>query len=134
MSHDRYFINQTASRILDLTGNTLVNYIGNYDYYLEKREELTSIYAPSSDTAVSENKTVSETSSSNKDDWQKRQNDLKKAEDQIQKLESRDQEIDDLMCLESVYTDVAKCMELNKEKAEIAEKLEALYEVWESLM
>ena len=144
VSHDRYFINQTASRILDLTGNTLVNYIGNYDYYLEKREELTRIYAPSSDTAVSENKTVSETPSSNKDDWQKRkeeqakerkrQNDLKKAEDQIQKLETRDQEIDDLMCLESVYTDVAKCMELNKEKAEIAGKLESLYEVWESLM
>ena len=144
VSHDRYFINQTASRILDLTGNTLVNYIGNYDYYLEKREELTSIYAPSSDTAVSENRTVSETSSSNKDDWQKRkeeqakerkrQNDLKKAEDQIQKLETRDQEIDDLMCLESVYTDMAKCMELNKEKAEIAGKLESLYEVWESLM
>ena len=144
VSHDRYFINQTASRILDLTGNTLVNYIGNYDYYLEKREELTSIYAPSSDTAVSENKTVSETPSSNKDDWQKRkeeqakerkrQNDLKKTEDQIQKLEARDQEIDDLMCLESVYTDVAKCMELNKEKTEIADKLESLYEVWESLM
>ena len=144
VSHDRYFINQTASRILDLTGNTLVNYIGNYDYYLEKREELTRIYAPSSDTAVSENKTVSETPSSNKDDWQKRkeeqakerkrQNDLKKTEDQIQKLEARDQEIDDLMCLESVYTDVAKCMELNKEKTEIADKLESLYEVWESLM
>ena len=144
VSHDRYFINQTASRILDLTGNTLVNYIGNYDYYLEKREELTRIYAPSSDTAVSENKTVSETPSSNKDDWQKRkeeqakerkrQNDLKKTEDQIQKLEARDQEIDDLMCLESVYTDVAKCMELNKEKTEIAGKLESLYEVWESLM
>ena len=46
VSHDRYFINQTATRILELTGNTLVNYIGNYDYYLEKKEELTAIYVP----------------------------------------------------------------------------------------
>ena len=144
VSHDRYFINQTASRILDLTGNTLVNYIGNYDYYLEKREELTRIYAPESSVSSVEQSTAATIASSGKDEWQKRkeeqarerkrQNDLKKTEDQIQKLEARNQEIDDQMCLESVYTDVAKCMELNKEKTENANKLEALYEVWESLM
>lgn len=144
VSHDRYFINQTASRILDLTGNTLVNYIGNYDYYLEKREELTRIYAPETSVSSVEQSTAAAITSSGKDEWQKRkeeqarerkrQNDLKKTEDQIQKLEARNQEIDDQMCLESVYTDVAKCMELNKEKTENANKLEALYEVWESLM
>ena len=144
VSHDRYFINQTASRILDLTGNTLVNYIGNYDYYLEKREELTRIYVPETSVSSVEQSTAATTASSGKDEWQKRkeeqarerkrQNDLKKTEDQIQKLEARNQEIDDQMCLESVYTDVAKCMELNKEKTENANKLEALYEVWESLM
>ena len=144
VSHDRYFINQTASRILDLTGNTLVNYIGNYDYYLEKREELTRIYAPETSVSSVAQSTAAAIVSSGKDEWQKRkeeqarerkrQNDLKKTEDQIQKLEARNQEIDDQMCLESVYTDVAKCMELNKEKTENANKLEALYEVWESLM
>ena len=144
VSHDRYFINQTASRILDLTGNTLVNYIGNYDYYLEKREELTRIYAPETSISSVEQSTAAAIASSGKDEWQKRkeeqarerkrQNDLKKTEDQIQKLEARNQEIDDQMCLESVYTDVAKCMELNKEKTENANRLEALYEVWESLM
>ena len=144
VSHDRYFINQTASRILDLTGNTLVNYIGNYDYYLEKREELTRIYAPETSVSSVEQSNAATTVSSGKDEWQKRkeeqarerkrQNDLKKTEDQIQKLEARNQEIDEQMCLESVYTDVAKCMELNKEKTENANKLEALYEVWESLM
>ena len=144
VSHDRYFINQTASRILDLTGNTLVNYIGNYDYYLEKREELTRIYAPETSVSHVEQSTAATAASSGKDEWQKRkeeqarerkrQNDLKKTEDQIQKLEARNQEIDEQMCLESVYTDVAKCMELNKEKTENANKLEALYEVWESLM
>ena len=144
VSHDRYFINQTASRILDLTGNTLVNYIGNYDYYLEKREELTRIYAPETSVSSVEQSNAATAVSSGKDEWQKRkeeqarerkrQNDLKKTEDQIQKLEARNQEIDEQMCLESVYTDVAKCMELNKEKTENANKLEALYEVWESLM
>ena len=144
VSHDRYFINQTASRILDLTGNTLVNYIGNYDYYLEKREELTRIYVPETSVSSVEQSTAATAASSGKDEWQKRkeeqarerkrQNDLKKTEDQIQKLEARNQEIDEQMCLESVYTDVAKCMELNKEKTENANKLEALYEVWESLM
>ncbi len=144
VSHDRYFINQTASRILDLTGNTLVNYIGNYDYYLEKRETLTRIYAPDASSSAPAAPETAEVSSSGKSDWQKqkeeqarerkRQNDLKKTEDQIQKLEARNQEIDDQMCLESVYTDVAKCMELTKEKTENAEKLETLYEVWESLM
>ena len=144
VSHDRYFINQTASRILDLTGNTLVNYIGNYDYYLEKREELTRIYAPETSVSSVEQSNAATAVSSGKDEWQKRkeeqarerkrQNDLKKTEDQIQKLEARNQEIDDQMCLESVYTDVAKCMELNKEKTENANKLETLYEVWESLM
>ena len=145
VSHDRYFINQTASRILELTGTTLVNYIGNYDYYLEKREELTKIYAPDAANASSETKnSASESVTNGKDDWQKRkeeqakkrkqENDLKKTEDQIQKLECRNQEIDDQMCLESVYTDVAKCMELSREKTENTEKLEALYEVWESLM
>ena len=48
VSHDRYFINQTATRILELTNQAMVNYIGNYDYYLEKKEELTEIYAPPS--------------------------------------------------------------------------------------
>ena len=144
VSHDRYFINQTASRILDLTGNTLVNYIGNYDYYLEKREELTRIYAPETSVSSVEQSNAATAVSSGKDEWQKRkeeqarerkrQNDLKKTEDQIQKLEARNQEIDEQMCLESVYTDVAKCMELNKEKTENANKLEALYETWESLM
>ena len=62
VSHDRYFINQTATRILELTGNTLVNYIGNYDYYLEKKEELTAIYVPgeNASSAVSSDKTETE--------------------------------------------------------------------------
>lgn len=150
VSHDRYFINQTASRILDLTGNTLVNYIGNYDYYLEKREELTKIYAPQSDplkgqgmfgTAASLPKNTEETEG--KKDWKqqkeeqakerKRQNDLKRTEEEIQRLETRDQEIDQLLTDPDVYSNVSKCLELNNEKFEISQKLEELYVRWEEL-
>ncbi|MFR4171449.1 MAG: ABC-F family ATP-binding cassette domain-containing protein [Lachnospiraceae bacterium] len=141
VSHDRYFINQTATRILELTGNTLVNYIGNYDYYLEKKEELTAIYIPgeNASSAVSSDKTETES----KLDWQqqkelqakerKRKNALKKTEDQIAALEERDAEIDTLLASPEVATDVGKCIKLSKEKAQISEELAALYETWEEL-
>lgn len=138
VSHDRYFINQTATRILDLTNRTLVNYIGNYDYYLEKRDELTGIYAP----AALHEKTAG-TPSDTKLSWQqekellaarrKKENALKRVEDAIEKLETRDSEIDGLFALEENATDAAKCAELSREKEEIADKLSELYEEWETL-
>lgn len=140
VSHDRYFINTTATRILDLTGETLVNYIGNYDYYLEKKEELTAIYAPKAvQTAAAAVKPETES----KSDWKamkeaqaqerKRQNDLKKVEAKIAGLEARDKEIDAEMEKPEVFTDVAKCQALSVEKNQILEALEALYEEWERL-
>ena len=138
VSHDRYFINKTATRILDLTNHKLVNYIGNYDYYLEKKEELTDIYAPKVREEV-----YTETVSATKMDWKqqkeeqarlrKRENDLKKTEKAIEELEQRDSEIDEEMANPEVATNVAECVRLSKEKAEIAEKLEKLYEKWEEL-
>ena len=138
VSHDRYFINQTATRILELTGNTLVNYIGNYDYYLEKKEELTQIYAPqAAEAAGTEKASVAKLSWQQKKEEQallrKKQNELKKTEARIHELETRDSEIDALMEDEEVFTDVAKCIELSTEKAVIAEELEVLYEMWETL-
>lgn len=138
VSHDRYFINRTATRILELKNQTMINYIGNYDYYLEKVDELTKAYAPTADTPD----TSSETSGSRLD-WErqkeeqarirKRQNELKKTEDRITHLENRNSEIDDLMTKEEIFTDVDKCMELGKEKASISEELDMLYEQWELL-
>lgn len=137
VSHDRYFINQTATRILDLTNQAMVNYIGNYDYYLEKKDELTQIYAP--ETVVA----AEESSSTSKLDWKqqkeeqarqrKRENELKKTEQDIEKLENRDKEIDEEMAQPEIAVNVAECIRLSKEKAEIAEKLEVLYEKWEEL-
>ena len=143
VSHDRYFINQTATRILELTGNTLVNYIGNYDYYLEKKDELTKIYVPSATEEETASLPSSSAETAGKLTWQqqkeeqarirKRQNELKKTEDRIHVLEVRDKEIDELMMQEEVFTNVAKCVELNKEKTAVNEELEQLYEHWEEL-
>lgn len=150
VSHDRYFINQTATRILELTGQTLVCYIGNYDYYLEKRETMAGLHT--SRPSVPEGKTGSADTaslssgaavSSVKQDWQarkeeqarirKRQNDLKKTEDMILRLETRGNEIDELLQLEEVYTNTEKLMELNQEKQDLQRRLEELYEQWEAL-
>lgn len=141
VSHDRYFINQTATRILDLVNGSFVNYIGNYDYYLEKRETLTAAY-----TRQSTPYKTARTESGQKESalsWQeqkeaqakerKRKNDLKKTEDRISVLETRSEEIDTLMGTEEVYTNSVKCQELAGEKSRITQELEILYEKWENL-
>ena len=140
VSHDRYFINQTATRIMDLTNQAIVNYIGDYDYYLEKKDEMTRIYAPVQETAAQE---VKENVSETKLTWQqqkeeqalkrKRENELKKVEARIEELEARDKEIDETMVLPDICTNVAECTKLSREKAAIAEELEGLYEKWEEL-
>lgn len=141
VSHDRYFINQTATRIMELTNNRFINYIGNYDYYLAKKEELTAAYtdSTSSNTVQAAEATASEAKLS----WQeqkeeqarlrKRQNELKKTEDRIAFLESRDAELNELLSKEEIYTNSVKCQELATEKAKNNEELETLYEKWEEL-
>ena len=171
VSHDRYFINRTATRILDLTNGSFINYIGNYDYYLEKKEDVEAAFAarqmaqtaanhPTGTNSPQAASTTSSISSSRtsqtamtassagspadgKIDWKaqkeeqarlrKRQNELKKVEDKIHELETRDGEIDELLSQEDIYTDVSRLMELNKEKESIQKELEVLYEKWEEL-
>ena len=141
VSHDRYFINQTATRILELKNCAVVNYIGDYDYYLEKKEELTEKYAPvqkETQTPVSE-----ETVSESKLTWQqqkeeqalkrKQENELKKTEKRIEELETRDKEIDETLILPDVCTNAGRCAELSREKEAIQKELEELYEKWEAL-
>lgn len=134
VSHDRYFINKTASRIMELSANTVTNYIGNYDYYLEKRD----ILAPKEVKQVS-----SEKNTAVKDDWKaqkeeqaklrKRQNDIAKIEKNIEQLETENSELDEQLALPEVYSDVKQLMKLNEKKQEIEKKLEKLYEDWEAL-
>lgn len=155
VSHDRYFINSTASRILELVNQTFVNYIGNYDYYLEKKEELTRAYTSGSapvSSAAGGSSSASSVSSPDSDaaaapgsklSWQeqkeqqakerKRKNDLQKTEDEISRLEDRNAQIDHEMTLEEVYSNSVKCQELAEEHAANEKRLEELYEMWEML-
>ena len=141
VSHDRYFINQTATRILELTNLAVVNYIGDYDYYLDKKEELTEKYAPVKEQTTET--AQAEVSSEGKLTWQqqkeeqarkrKQENELKKTEQRIEELETRDKEIDETLVLPDVCTNVGRCAELSREKEKIQQELEELYEIWETL-
>ena len=143
VSHDRYFINQTATRILELTNQAVVNYIGDYDYYLEKKEELTEKYAPVQQETVTVQETAPATASEGKLTWQqqkeeqarkrKQEAELKKTEARIEELETRDKEIDETLVLPDVCTNVGRCAELSREKDKSQQELEELYEKWETL-
>ena len=143
VSHDRYFINQTATRILELVNQTFVNYIGNYDYYLEKKEELTKAYAPETKSETAAASLAEAPVSDSRLSWQqqkeqqakerKRKNELKKTEEEISRLEERNQTIDTLMTQEEVYSNSVRCQELAQEKHENDCKLEELYELWGEL-
>lgn len=140
VSHDRYFINTVATRILDLENQGLTNYIGNYDYYLEKKETMVNFTAAPTETAAAAD-VSSETDS--KLDWKqqkeqqaqlrKKQNELKKVENRIEELENRDKEIDAELEKKEVFTNVAEVTKLSKEKDAIQTELEELYEKWEEL-
>lgn len=140
VSHDRYFINRTASRILELSGGQLTGFLGNYDYYLEKKTG----DLPNGDLAVKN--TVSKAPappSEGMQDWKaqkeqqakqrKKENDIRKCEEEIAKLEEKNKQLDNEMALPENATNVAKLQELTKEKESISAKLEELYEKWETL-
>ena len=145
VSHDRYFINRTAHRILDLTEGQFVSYVGNYDYYLEKHDTvMAAIEASTPQSADADNTAATKAAESEvKLDWKaqkeeqarlrKKENDLKKCEEKIAELETRISEIDTEMSDPSIGTQVAKLQELTKEQAACQEQLEKIYEQWEEL-
>ena len=141
VSHDRYFINSTATRILELTANTLVNYIGNYDYYLEKKDILTAAAIKESGSLPeSDNSSVS---SNTKEQWlsskeeqarlKKLKNNLARVEEQISSIEERLKEIDEEYMNPDIGSNTGRLMELHKEKEELDDKLNNLYEQWEEI-
>lgn len=145
VSHDRYFINRTAHRILDLTEGQFVNYVGNYDYYLEKHDTvMAAIEANAPQNADADSAVAAKAAESEvKLDWKaqkeeqarlrKKENDLKKCEEKIAELEARISEIDTEMSDPAIGTQVAKLQELSKEQTSCQEQLEKLYEQWEEL-
>ncbi len=142
VSHDRYFINQTATRILYLKDNKFYNYIGNYDYYLEKKSDVESsfIYATEEDdTAKSDDNSESDTKlnwKSAKEDrakLKKRQNAIKRCEDKISILEKDLSDIEEEFLKEENQSDAVKLHALQLKKEEIEPELEELYSLWEEL-
>ena len=139
VSHDRYFINKTATRILDLTGNRLLNYIGNYDYYIEKREAVEGASNLSNNNIEEKPVEISDA----KQEWienktaqaqkKKISNALNKCEKEIEKLEDKLSLIDEEFANPEISSNVGKLMELQKEKTTLEEKLEKLMNEWEEL-
>lgn len=142
VSHDRYFINRTASRILELSSKNITNYLGDYDYYLEKKEELsnTANSAPNTDEYL---KVASTSASTGALDYKaqkeaqaalrKKENELKKCEERIDTLETRNKELEELMADPKNATNSVKLQELSEEFNNNTSELEALYEKWEEL-
>ncbi len=137
VSHDRYFINRTASRILELSEGALTGYLGNYDYYLEKKTEASLSTLPASPSQKeylpTETKLDWQAQKKLQADKRKKENDLKKCEESIALLEQEQKEIDAKMSDPSIATNVAELQKLASRQKELADKLEGLYEQWEAL-
>lgn len=135
VSHDRYFINKTATRILEISSNGLTSYPGNYQDYLAQKEK--EKIAKQQTTEKTENVTTSKLSWQQQKEEQakqrKKENCLKKVEEQITELEERQEELSSQMALPENSTDPAKLLELSNEQSKIASSLEKLYEEWETL-
>lgn len=134
ISHDRFFINNTATKVMELTKNKINIYLGNYDYYIEKSKEET----------ITEQNVSNELTTDTKLDWKaqkeaqaearKKQNTLKKLEQQIENIENKIKEADEQLSLEEVYTNHYKAKEIFDEKTKLEEELTYLYEKWETIV
>ena len=147
VSHDRYFVNQTATRILDLYNKQFYSFAGNYDYYLEKKdvvEQPSGAVQPNSQTTTAgANTDAAESASDSKLSWQqqkeeqalkrKKENRLRKCEDDIAALEDEIAQLNEQMTDPAIATDVAKLQELSKKQTALQKTLEQRYEEWEEL-
>ncbi|OPJ56027.1 ribosomal protection-like ABC-F family protein [Alkalithermobacter paradoxus] len=134
ISHDRYFLNTVVNKILVLTEDGIKEYLGNYDYYIEKRNELNEVHEEVEEKTKTQIKEERKKEREKKDLEKKQRIEREKVEKEIEKIELELEQIDILMCQEEVYSNEEKCREVNKKKQELSSNLENLYEKWESLM
>lgn len=140
VSHDRYFINAAATRIIELSNKTVVNYIGNYDYYLEKRDILSAKPIKTVSSADIEH---AKKAADSKASWQeekvkqaqlkKIKNELKRTEERIANIEERIDKLDNMYADPAISSDTAKLMEIHTEKEELSKELDKLYDRWGEL-
>lgn len=147
VSHDRYFVNQTATRILDLYNKQFYSFAGNYDYYLEKKDVVEqpsgAVQPDGQTTTTGANTDAAESASDSKLSWQqqkeeqalkrKKENRLRKCEDDIAALEDEIAQLNEQMADPAIATDVAKLQELSKKQTALQKTLEQRYEEWEEL-
>lgn len=136
VSHDRYFINSTATRIIELANKTVVNYIGNYDYYLEKKDILGA-------KTITNNISKSSSSAISKLNWQeekvkqaqqkKIKNEIKRTEERMALIEAEIEELDNMYADPAISSDTAKLMEIHTRKEALSKELDELYDKWGEL-
>ncbi len=133
ISHDRFFINNTATKVMELTKNKMNIYLGNYDYYLEKCEQKEIISENIKSKEVSDNKMDWKAQKEAQAEARKKENAIKKLEQEIENIESKINEANEKLTLEEVYTNPYKSKEIYEEKTKLEEELNILYDKWESL-
>lgn len=136
VSHDRYFINSTATRIIELANKTVVNYIGNYDYYLEKKDILGA-------KPITNNTSKSSSSAISKLNWKeekvkqaqqkKIKNEIKRTEERMALIEAEIEELDNMYADPAISSDTAKLMEIHTRKEALSKELDELYDKWGEL-
>ncbi len=132
VSHDRYFINAVATRILDLSNGTITSYCGNYDYYLEKCTPVTAD-TPAEPVAVSASKEDRRLQKEEQAKERRRLNEIEKYENRIAEIDDLLAEIDTMLTSPDVYTDPVKLKELSDRKLLLEEEEAELFDKWEQL-
>ena len=136
ISHDRYFLNKVVDKILVLGEDGVTEYLGNYDYYIEKKRQLSEMNKEEN----TENKTKTQLKEEKRKEKEQREierrskNKIKKLEDDIEQTEKKIAGLDMMLCQEEIYSNPEKSKEVNLEKAELEDKLASLYEKWEQIM
>ena len=134
ISHDRYFLNTVVDKVLVLDENGITEYLGNYDYYIEKKKQVQEMNT----VEVIEEKTKTQLKEEKRKEREQREaekkNRVKRQKKEIEETEAKIEEMDVLLCQEEVYSNPEKSKDVSLQKASLEEKLSALYEEWESLM
>lgn len=136
ISHDRYFLNKVVDKILVLDENGVTEYLGNYDYYIEKKRQLSEMNKEEN----TETKTKTQLKEEKRKEKEQREierrskNKIKKLEDDIEQTEKKIAGLDMMLCQEEIYSNPEKSKEVNLEKSELEDKLASLYEKWEQIM
>lgn len=133
ISHDRFFINNTATKVIELTKSKMNIYLGNYDYYLEKCEQKEIVSENIKSKEISDNKMDWKAQKETQAEARKKENAIKKLEQEIENIENKINEANEKLTLEEVYTNPYKSKEIYEEKTKLEEELNILYDKWESL-